>query len=203
MKNLYINSILILFLVSFGLNDALGQWTANGSHIYNSNTGNVGIGNDSPTTLLHVKKMMTEPTITVQNLGGSGGATYIMMDDASGANWKFKATSNGGFKIRDHANLLDVMLIEPNSFPNALYISTSNNVGVGTSTPNLTALLDLTSTTDGFLVPRVSQAELIGIVGPANGLIVFCTTDEKFYVYQSTSYVWKEILYGAGTITPN
>lgn len=203
MKTINIYSLIILSLVSFGLNEAMGQWTANGSHIYNSNTGNVGIGNDSPTTLLHVKKLMTEPTITVQNLGGSGGATYVMMDNASGANWKFKATSTGGFKIRDHASLTDVVVIEPNSSPNALYISTSNNVGVGTSSPSNTALLDLTSTTDGFLVPRVTQAELIGIVGPANGLIVFCTTDEKFYVYLATSYVWKEILYGAGTITPN
>ena len=84
---------------------------------------------------------MTEPTITVQNLGGSGGATYTMIDNASGANWKFKATLNGGFKIRDHANLLDVFVIEPNSFANALYISSSNSIGIGTSTP--TAKLDV------------------------------------------------------------
>jgi hypothetical protein len=186
-----------------GLNEVSGQWSVNGSHIFNSNIGNVGVGSDSPTTLLHVQQLMTEPTITVQNLGGGGGATYVMSDNASGANWKFKATSNGGFKIRDHANLMDVVIIEPNSLANALYITSSNNIGLGTSSPGSSTIMDLTSLTDGFLPPRMTQAEIIGIVGPADGLMVFCTTDEKFYIYQSNINVWKEILYGPGTIVPN
>lgn len=86
-----------VILAFFGLNEATAQWNVNGSNIYNTNSGNVGIGNNSPTTLLHVQKNMIEPMITVQNLGGTGGATYTMFDDASGANWKFKATLSGGF----------------------------------------------------------------------------------------------------------
>jgi len=105
-------SILFAF---FGMNEAIAQWNANGTHIYNTNTGFVGIGNSSPSTLLHVAKNMTEPTITVQNMGGIGGATYTMMDNVSGANWKFKATNSGGFKIRDHASGFDVFVIEQNS----------------------------------------------------------------------------------------
>jgi hypothetical protein len=73
-------------IIFCGLNETNAQWNASGNNIYNTNTGNVGIGNSSPTTLLHVQKNMTEPTITVQNLGGSGGATYTMIDNASGAN---------------------------------------------------------------------------------------------------------------------
>lgn len=61
--------------------------------------------------MLQVQKNMTEPMITVQNLGGTGGATFTIIDNASGANWKFKATLNGGFNIRDHANLLDVITL--------------------------------------------------------------------------------------------
>ena len=112
-------SLLIIILAFSGMNGAIGQWSTSGNNIYNTNTGNVGIGNSAPSTLLHVAKNMTEPTITVQNLGGIGGATYTMMDNVSGANWKFKATNSGGFKIRDHANSLDVFVIEPNSIANA------------------------------------------------------------------------------------
>ena len=74
-------------------------------------TGNVGIGNNAPTTLLYVAKNTGEPTITIRNMGGGGGASYSMVDDLSGASWKFKATTFGGFKIRDQANALDVLTI--------------------------------------------------------------------------------------------
>lgn len=118
-----------------GFNEASGQWADSGTNIYNTNTGSVGIGNNSPSTLLFVAKNMTEPTITVRNLGGFGGATYTMTDDASGANWKFKATTTGGFKIRDHANLMDVITIEPASATNSIYIKTGGYIGMGTNTP--------------------------------------------------------------------
>lgn len=127
--------LLIIMLVCAGLNEAIGQWTTSGSNIFNSNTGNVGIGNSAPSTLLHVGRNMTEPSITIQNFGGTGGATYTMIDNSSGANWKFKATNTGGFKIRDHANLMDVVVIEPSSLANALYIKTGGNVGIGTANP--------------------------------------------------------------------
>lgn len=196
-SNIFVASILLM------VNQAMCQWNVNGNHIYNTNTGNVGIGSDSPATLLHVQKNMTEPNIIVQNLGGNGGSTFTMIDNASGANWKFKATYIGGFKIRDHANLLDIIVIEPNSFANAICIKTMNNIGVGTSAPSNSALLDLTTTNKGLLLPRMTQAEIIAIPGPANGLTVFCTTDNKFYTFVAIAGNWKEILYGTSTIVPN
>lgn len=128
-------TLLIALIAVCGLNHALAQWAANGTNIYNTNSGFVGIGTNSPATLLYVAKNMTEPNITVRNLGGTGGATYTMTDNLSGANWKFKATTTGGFKIRDHANSLDVIVIEPNSAANSLYINANGYVGVGKSNP--------------------------------------------------------------------
>jgi hypothetical protein len=135
MKTTKFMMCIIVMLAFTGLSTTNGQWLYNGTHIYNSNSGNVGIGTSTPTTLLYVAKNMTEPCITVRNLGGNGGATYTMTDDASGANWKFKATLSGGFKIRDHANSMDVITIEPNSTANAIYINAAGNVGIRTTTP--------------------------------------------------------------------
>jgi hypothetical protein len=132
MKKIIIFTFSLLLLA--GVSEA--QWSFSGNNIYNTNSGNVGIGNNIPGTLLTVGKIMTEPTITVRNFGGIGGATYAMVDDASGANWKFKATNTGGFKIRDHASGLDVFTIEPNSVANAIYINTAGNIGVKTTTPD-------------------------------------------------------------------
>jgi len=58
-------SFFIVALAFIGMNEAIAQWNTNGNNIYNTNSGNVGIGNNAPSTLLHVGKNMTEPTITV------------------------------------------------------------------------------------------------------------------------------------------
>jgi hypothetical protein len=187
MKTLKITLGMIVMLSFLGVNVVTGQWSYNGIHIYNSNTGNVGIGSNAPSTLLHVAKNMTEPTITIQNLGGLGGATFSMMDNVSGANWKFKATNTGGFKIRDHANGLDVFVIEPNSAANAIYIHNAGSIGIGTTTPANSALIDMTSTTKGFLPPRMTTSERTSIVTPAPGLLVFQTDAPSGYYYWDNS----------------
>jgi hypothetical protein len=123
----------LTFVLLAGFSQA--QWTTSGNNIYNTNTGYVGIGNNTPTTILDAGKAMTEPTISVRNLGGSGGASFRMFDQNSGAEWKFKAVGNGSFKIRDNANAMDVIIIEANSSPNTIYINAEGNLGIGTNVP--------------------------------------------------------------------
>jgi len=135
MRTVKITISILCLVIMFGLTDAVAQWATSGSNIYNTNAGNVGIGTSSPGYLLHAAKNMTSPSIRIQNLGGSGGAGFEMVDNLSGADWRFKATATGGFKIRDHGNSLDVITIEANSLANALYINAAGNVGMGTATP--------------------------------------------------------------------
>ncbi len=124
-----------------------------------------------------------------------------MNDIASGANWKFKATNTGGFKIRDHANLLDVVVIEPNSSANVLYINGAGSVGIRTASPAPSAAVDISSTDKGFLMPRLTLTQIQSISEPANGLQVFCTTDDKIYIFVGSESQWKEVAYGTGTIS--
>ena len=135
MKSLKILFSIYILTAFLCLNDANGQWLTNGTHIYNSNTGNVGIGHSTPSKLLSVGKSMTEPTVMVRNLGGTGGATFEMIDDASGADWKFKATLSGGFKIRDNLNSADKIIIEPNAYPNSIYIGAFGRVAIRHTAP--------------------------------------------------------------------
>jgi len=123
------------FLLLFTVLTVNGQWAYNLTHIYNTNTGNVGISTNTPGKLFDVAKNTTEPTIRVYNLGGFGGATYQMTDMSSGADWKFKATLTGGFKIRDNAMALDVFTIEQNAMANAVYVKQGGYIGIGTNTP--------------------------------------------------------------------
>ncbi|MBL0334940.1 MAG: hypothetical protein IPP73_06380 [Chitinophagaceae bacterium] len=70
----------------------------------------------------------------------------------------------------------------------------AQSVGIGTTTPLSSAQLDITSTTKGVLVPRMTTVERISISTPAKGLLVFDNTSSSFWVYDGT--VWTEILSG-------
>ena len=50
-----------------------------------------------------------------------------------------------------------------------------SQIGLGTTTPNLSAQLDVTSTTKGFLMPRMTNLEKTAITLPALGLQIWCT----------------------------
>ena len=53
-----------------------------------------------------------------------------------------------------------------------------------------TAILDLTSTTSGFLPPRMTTAQRLAISNPAEGLIVYDTDERAAYIYSGQ---WVEI----------
>ena len=50
-----------------------------------------------------------------------------------------------------------------------------SQVGIGTSSPLSSAELDVTSTTKGFLVPRMTQVQRNLIASPVAGLQVWCS----------------------------
>lgn len=122
--------------------------TGGGAAEMNYSGGNVGIGTETPDFLLEAEQFATEPHIVIHNTGSNGGATFRMIDDLSGADWKFKAITNGGFKIRDHANGRDTITIEPQltATGNAIYIDSNGNVGIGTTTTTIATALSVNGT---------------------------------------------------------
>jgi len=170
-----------MLLALFGLYDAKGQWLPNGTHIYNSNTGNVGIGNTTPNTLLHVGKFMGEPTIKIHNQGAGGGATFQMVDDLSAADWKFKSTTTGAFKIRDQASGLDVLYIEKNSLANIIYVDADGQIAMRHNVPDGHGLNVINYTAGKAAVQGMNRfgsnlysAGLLGLLnGPDFGLPVY------------------------------
>ena len=84
----------------------------------------------------------------------------------------------------------------------------SQNVGIGTPTPNSSALLEVKSTNKGILIPQVSLASLTDvatIAAPATGLLVFNTNAGLSggigYYYNAgttTSANWLKFQTGAG-----
>ncbi len=56
----------------------------------------------------------------------------------------------------------------------AVSVTTFAQVGIGTTSPNTNAALDITSTTQGFLPPRMTRAQMNAIAAPPEGLMVYC-----------------------------
>jgi len=98
----------------------------------------------------------SQPTVALINDGstGIGTITLHMLDTVLGSgDWKVKITGPGVFKIRDQANSMDVIQIEPMSLANAFYIKAGGNIGLGLTSPNenlhLSGAMVLGSTTAG------------------------------------------------------
>ena len=70
------------------------------------------------------------------------------------------------------------------------FIVAQDNVGIGTNTPDASSKLDVTAIDKGLLVPRLTTAQRLSIVSPANGLLVFDITLDCFYFYSSITSTW-------------
>jgi hypothetical protein len=135
--------------------------------------------------------------------GGVGGLNNMDFYTASGFRMRIDPTGNVGIGTSTPQGRLDVRA------PGALTIDTafrvrnsadSNNliiingaggIGVGTTSPLPSAVLDINSTTQGFLPPRMTNAQRLAISLPAVGLMVYCTdATEGLYIYKSTGWTF-------------
>ena len=64
----------------------------------------------------------------------------------------------------------------------------SGGTGIGTATPAASAALDVTSTTKGFLAPRMTTTQRNAIASPAAGLLIYNSTLNSYQVYNGTSW---------------
>ena len=74
----------------------------------------------------------------------------------------------------------------------------TKNVGIGTTTPNASALLDLSSTTKGLSIPTMTSTQASAIASPKKSLMIYVTdtngtfTSAGWWGYNGT--IWKLIL---------
>lgn len=68
-------------------------------------------------------------------------------------------------------------------------IAAKAQVGIGTSTPSSSAILQLDSATKAFVPPRMTDAQMLAIPSPLSGAMVFNTTYNAMFV--RTSNGWK------------
>ena len=73
---------------------------------------------------------------------------------------------------------------------NSNIYNSGGSVGVGTTTPSASSKLEVSSTSQGFLMPRMSKTQRDAITSPVIGLLIFQTDNTPgFYYYTGTAWI--------------
>jgi hypothetical protein len=182
----------LYFLNNGTIDDSVPTIASNTAMVIKS-SGNIGIGATSPTKKLHV--------VNEAFIGNSGGTTGLILygDTNSRIDFRSGSASTGQITCGNSSNLfidaLDSRAIELAIAGTTVFeVSNSANVGIGTAgSVDPSALLEVKSNTQGFLPPRMDEAERDAIGGPAIGLMVFNLGTDEINVY--TGAGWKRIQY--------
>ena len=81
------------------------------------------------------------------------------------------------------------------SFLNTPILAQNISINNNGNAPDPSAILDISSTSKGLLIPRMNTAERTAIAAPAQGLMVFDTDSRTFWFYSNG---WNEITTGNG-----
>ena len=80
---------------------------------------------------------------------------------------------------------------------------TQAQIGVGTNTPDASSALDVSANNKGILIPRINVTQRNAILSPANGLLIFNTSNNTFEVYKTSCACWVTISDNGNTPASN
>lgn len=157
--------------------------------------GNVGIGLQSPQSLLHIKQVNGD---TIVNLDKSSTrTTYLSFRNNNLKRIEFslvgsEGSSNQGSDLKlstfsDAGSLLgDVFYVVRST--RMFNIQSTLGVNVSSGAVHSSAAVEIESTNKGLLLPRMTTAQKLAISGAATGLLVFDTTLNKLCIRTSTGW---------------
>jgi hypothetical protein len=141
---------------------------------------NVGVGTTTPAAKLNVEGAPNNPSIPGTT---STGVFRVGISNQEGIDFgkqnvsPFSAWMQAGF----NGIAADPLAIQP----------LGGSVGMGTVAPHASAALDITSTTQGILPPRMTLAQRNAIATPAEGLMISCTDCSVKGLHQYINGAWQ------------
>jgi len=158
--------------------DTLGGSTAddlknrtNHTGFYTNFSDDDTLSEKSDKEIVSERAIFTFVTNATNGLGGDGGDVGALLTNGSRP-----MASNLNFGNNDATNIKGLLV--------------NSNAGIGTANPDASAVLDVTSTTAGFLPPRMSTAQIDAIVSPATGLVAFDTNRDLLRIRKPAEWCY-------------
>lgn len=139
----------------------------------------LGIGINAPTTRLHVRGSGATSATTALRVENSAGTSTFEVKDNGAISSLSTFTTLGG--IFAYGLNEFVSTGQSGSFSGSVRVGSSGN-------NNASAILDVVSTTKGFLPPRMTTTQKNAIATPAAGLVVYDTDTNKLCCYNGTTW---------------
>ena len=162
--------------------------TANSSFTYTN-------GSEQPGYLMTCDAFGNATWSPVSGATPSSGVTSITVGDGLSANSTTGAVTivftgtSGDYLPLSGGTVTGGTIFQSGLTANTFY--SSGQVGVGISNPDAAAIIEIASTSQGVLFPRMTKTQRDAITSPPTGLILFVTDgdNEGLYIYKSTGWV--------------
>ena len=154
--------IIILFLGCISFGSISAQWTTNGNNIYNSNSGNVGIGTTNPQSLLDVSGQLR-----IGKTGSAGRIDFARPGDGNyqgSLGWatdeilrQYFSGGSSSYRISSWIN---------NQLTDVVTVNNNGNVGIGTTSPSEKLTLQGNMLIDGVSYPKIQLSNRLMLQVP-------------------------------------
>ena len=163
------------------------RWLTGGAERMRITTaGNVGIGTSSPSSTLTVGG--NPPAAGALAAVGAASGISLALSDNTNCSMYVRHPAGGPVIGTDGGNALRFAANGNATTDEKMRIDSAGNVGIGTSAPSASAILDAQSTTKGVRMPNMTTTQKNAISSPAAGLMVFDTTLAKLCVYSGSAW---------------
>jgi hypothetical protein len=169
-----------------------------------TDTANVGIGTTAPAVKLEVSSATgsATPTPTEIRISTTTSASdYSMVSPWGRLSFYSADSSDSGPKVQaaidaisdttagGRMSMVFSSVVTGGTLTERMRINSGGIVAIGTASPDGTALLDVSSTTKGFLPPRMTTTQRDAISSPPNGLMLYNSTTDKLQVRAAGAWV--------------
>ncbi len=145
-----------------------------------SNEGNVGIGWNDPHAPIQLSNLLGNRKIVLFEDVNNDHQYYGFGVNGNTLRYQVNTTSDRHVFYAGNGSSSSVELMR---------IQGNGTVGIGTSAPSSAAVLDLGSTSKGFLPPRMTSGQMNAISSPPEGIMIYNTTVKSMCWYNGTSWI--------------